>query len=172
MTKKDQAQNPSRLIEIELDEASIGANALEVGHERKVAIFDLLEENHFELVNGPAGPYRLRISMPEHRLAFAVTAGDAQEPSATFLLSLNPFHRVVKDYFLVLGELLRGDQIGPAKPDRSARHGPPRPSRRGQQAAGRTAAREGGHGRPHVAAAVHPDLRPALEGLIPRSRHR
>ena len=39
--------------------------------------------------------------MPEHRLAFAVTAGDAQEPSATFLLSLNPFHRVVKDYFLL-----------------------------------------------------------------------
>lgn len=100
MTKKDQAQNPSRIIDIELDEASIGAK-LEIEHERKVAIFDLLEENHFELVNGPAGPYRLRISMPEHRLAFAVTAGDAQEPSATFLLSLNPFHRVVKDYFLV-----------------------------------------------------------------------
>jgi uncharacterized protein (UPF0262 family) len=101
MTKKDQAQNPSRLIEIELDEASIGTNALGAGHERKVAIFDLLEENHFELVNGPAGPYRLRISMPERRLAFAVTAGDAQESSATFLLSLNPFHRVVKDYFLL-----------------------------------------------------------------------
>jgi uncharacterized protein (UPF0262 family) len=112
-TEKDQAQNPSRLIEIELDEASIGTNALEAGHERKVAIFDLLEENHFELVNGPAGPYRLRISMPEHRLAFAVTAGDAQEPSATFLLSLNPFHRVVKDYFLVLGNYFEAIKSAP-----------------------------------------------------------
>ena len=52
MTKKDKAQTPSRLIEIELDEASIGPNALEAEHERKVAIFDLLEENHFELVSG------------------------------------------------------------------------------------------------------------------------
>jgi uncharacterized protein (UPF0262 family) len=101
MPKHDQEENPSRLVEIELDEASIGTSALEAGHERRVAIFDLLEENHFELVNGPAGPYRLRISMPERRLAFAITAGDAEEPSATFLLSLNPFHRVVKDYFLV-----------------------------------------------------------------------
>lgn len=113
MTKKDQAQNPSRLIEIELDDASIGTNAQEAGHERKVAIFDLLEENHFELVNGPAGPYRLRISMPEHRLAFAVTAGDAKEPSATFLLSLNPFHRVVKDYFLVLGNYFEAIKSAP-----------------------------------------------------------
>ncbi len=101
MTGNADSSKPYRLVEINLDEASIGANALEVEHERKVAIFDLLEENHFELANGPAGPYKLRIGIAEHRLAFAITAGEAQEPCATFLLSLNPFRRVVKDYFLV-----------------------------------------------------------------------
>jgi uncharacterized protein (UPF0262 family) len=101
MTKKDQAQKASRLLEIELDEASMGASTLEAEHERKVAIFDLLEDNRFELVGGPAGSYKLRIGIVEQRLAIAVTAGDSSEPAATFLLSLNPFRKVVKDYFLV-----------------------------------------------------------------------
>ena len=39
----------ARLIEVTLDEASIGRNNAEVEHEREVAIFDLLEENRFAL---------------------------------------------------------------------------------------------------------------------------
>jgi len=54
-------------VEIELDEASMGASTLS-RDERKVAIFDLLEENRFELVGGPAGPYKLRIGIAEQRL--------------------------------------------------------------------------------------------------------
>ena len=92
---------PSRLIEIELDDASIGSYAPEVDHERKVAIFDLLEENFFELAGGPEGPYKLRLAIAEQRLVIAVIPAEAQDPCATFLLSLNTFRRVVKDYFLV-----------------------------------------------------------------------
>jgi uncharacterized protein (UPF0262 family) len=92
---------PSRLVEITLDESSIGSHTPEVDHERKVAIFDLLEENAFELVTGPPGPYKLGIAIVENRLAFSVTPGDERQPNATFLLSLNPFRRVVKDYFMV-----------------------------------------------------------------------
>ncbi len=98
---ENEAPTPSRIVDISLDEASIGSYTPEVDHERKVAIFDLLEENFFELTNGEAGPYKLRIAIAEQRLAFAITAADAAEPCATFLLSLNPFRRVVKDYFLV-----------------------------------------------------------------------
>jgi uncharacterized protein (UPF0262 family) len=92
---------PSRLIEIELDDASMGSSSPEVDHERKVAIFDLLEENFFELADGPEGPYKLRLAIAEQRLVISAIAGQAQNPCATFLLSLNPFRRVVKDYFLV-----------------------------------------------------------------------
>jgi uncharacterized protein (UPF0262 family) len=94
---------PSRLIEIELDDASIGSYTPEVDHERQVAIFDLLEENFFELADGPEGPYKLRLAIAEQRLVIAViaAAAEAQDPCATFLLSLNPFRGVVKDYFLV-----------------------------------------------------------------------
>ena len=93
--------SPNRLIEITLDEASIGRNSPEVEHERQVAIFDLLEENAFELVDGPPGPYKLGIAIAEQRLVLAVTAGDSTDPCTTFMLSLNPFRKIVKDYFMV-----------------------------------------------------------------------
>ena len=101
MLHKQQMLSPTRLIKIHLDESSIGSNAPEVEHERKVAIYDLLEQNSFELVAGPPGPYKLGIAITEDRLAFAVAAGHSEAPNATFLLSLNPFRRVVKDYFMI-----------------------------------------------------------------------
>ncbi len=101
MLHKPQTLSPTRLIKVHLDESSIGSNTLEVDHERKVAIYDLLEENTFELVAGPPGPYKLGISITEDRLAFAVTSGNADDPTSIFLLSLNPFRKVVKDYFMI-----------------------------------------------------------------------
>jgi uncharacterized protein (UPF0262 family) len=101
MLHKTQTLSPARLIKVDLDESSIGSNTLEVEHERKVAIYDLLEENAFELVAGPPGPYKLGIAIVEDRLAFGVTSGNAEAPDATFLLSLNPFRKVVKDYFMI-----------------------------------------------------------------------
>ena len=41
------AAERARLIEVMLDQASIGRNNAEVEHEREVAIFDLLEKNSF-----------------------------------------------------------------------------------------------------------------------------
>lgn len=93
--------SPSRVIEVTLDEASVGRHSPEVDHERQVAIFDLLEENFFELADGPTGPYKLGIGLAERRLVFAVTTTQQGSPNATFLLSLSPFRRIVKDYFMV-----------------------------------------------------------------------
>lgn len=94
-------ENPeSRLVEIILDPASLGRNTPDVEHERKVAIFDLLEENVFALEDRDDGPYSLHLSIAENRLVFAV--GDAaQAPITSFMLSLTPFRKIVKDYFLV-----------------------------------------------------------------------
>jgi len=97
----DKESQTFRLIEVILDEASIGRNAPDIEHERKVAIFDLLEKNYFELDGRPAGPYTLNISIAENRLVFAVSDADA-EPLMSFLLSLSPFRRLVKDYFIMV----------------------------------------------------------------------
>ncbi len=96
----EQTGNPAtRIIDIQLDENSIARNTPEVDHERKVAIFDLLEKNSFALDGGAQGPYRLKLSITENRLCFEVNCTD-REP-VSFLLSLSPFSKLIKDYVLV-----------------------------------------------------------------------
>ena len=89
-----------RLVAITLDEASIGRTNPDVEHERSIAIYDLIEENSFEPVGDAGGPYALKIALVENRLVFEVTRDDGAAV-ITHMLSLTPFRRVVKDYFLV-----------------------------------------------------------------------
>src|SRR4051812_4898431 len=89
----------SRLIAVMLDDASIGRATPDIEHERAVAIYDLVEESHFSLKERP-GPYRLILSLSERRLVFDVRA-ESGDPLMTHALSLTPFRRVVKDYFIV-----------------------------------------------------------------------
>jgi uncharacterized protein (UPF0262 family) len=98
---QEQPSNPAaQITDIQLDENSIARNSAEVEHERKVAIFDLLEKNSFALDDGASGPYRVRLSITENRLCFEITGENGAAP-ATFLLSLSPFSKLIKDYFLV-----------------------------------------------------------------------
>lgn len=89
-----------RLVEVLLDDASIRHATPDIEHERKVAIFDLIDENYFRLEEHGPGPYCLNLSLAENRLVFAI-ASETRTPLATFMLSLSPFRRIVKDYFLV-----------------------------------------------------------------------
>jgi uncharacterized protein (UPF0262 family) len=89
-----------RLVSVVLDEASIGRANPDVEHERAIAIYDLIEENRFEPLGDDGGPYALKIGLVENRLVFEVTREDGAAV-ITHMLSLTPFRRVVKDYFLV-----------------------------------------------------------------------
>lgn len=88
-----------RLCDVVLDE-TIGRSTPDVEHERAVAIFDLIEENVFEPAGHPGGPYRLNLSLVDSKLVFAI-ATEAGEGVATHILSLTPFRRIVKDYFMI-----------------------------------------------------------------------
>lgn len=89
----------SRLIAVALDDASIGRASPDIEHERAVAIYDLVEENSFALPDR-AGPYRLVLSIANQRLVFDIRADD-DAPIAAHALSLTPFRKIVKDYYLV-----------------------------------------------------------------------
>lgn len=90
----------ARLVDVELDE-SIGRSTPDVEHERAVAIFDLIEENSFRPVGDAGnGPYKLRLSLVDARLVFAI-ARENGDAVVTHMLSLTPFRRVVKDYFMI-----------------------------------------------------------------------
>ncbi len=90
----------NRLIAVDLDEAGLPAPTPEIEQERRVAVFDLLEENEFAVPGRGDGPWKLRLSMQDRRLVFDVR-NDAGEPAAEFHLSLSPFRQIIRDYFQI-----------------------------------------------------------------------
>ena len=89
-----------RLCAVTLDEASIGRSGSDIEHERAVAIYDLLEDNMFAPAGSHTGPFTLALAMSDNRLVFDIRQADGT-PVITHMLSLTPFRRIVKDYFLV-----------------------------------------------------------------------
>src|SRR6185312_11421938 len=92
-----EAQNPFRIVDLVLDERTVMRRSPDVEHERKVAIFDLLEENSFTPNGSPGGPYRLHLAIEESRLVFDIRLDD-DSPHGKVMLSLTPFRRIIKDY--------------------------------------------------------------------------
>ncbi|HRN84308.1 MAG TPA: UPF0262 family protein [Hyphomicrobium sp.] len=107
-----------RLSEITLDSASFGRGNANIEHEREVAIYDLLDGNSFALEGRDEGPYKLSIGIVDDRLAFTVFSADkpSDEPIVAHFLSLTPFKRIMKDYFLVLDSYYQA--IRTAQPSR------------------------------------------------------
>jgi uncharacterized protein (UPF0262 family) len=95
MTAK--SKSPYRIAEVALDEATVARRSPEIEQDRNVAIYDLLERNHFQPNGSPGGPYRLVLSIAENRLVFDVRLTDGTE-HGRLALSLTPFRRVLKDY--------------------------------------------------------------------------
>ncbi len=89
-----------RVVNIFLDEKTLGRRSPEIEHERAVAIFDLLEENYFAPISGELGPFILHLSIQENRLNISV-CDESDIEVFRFDLSLNYFRSVIKDYFLV-----------------------------------------------------------------------
>ncbi|MEJ1161770.1 UPF0262 family protein [Prosthecomicrobium sp. N25] len=90
----------ARLVEVVLDENSIARSTPDVEHERAVAIYDLIEENVFAPHGHDGGPYRLRLSLVESKMMLEIS-DTASDGRFTHILSLTPFRKIVKDYFLV-----------------------------------------------------------------------
>jgi len=89
-----------RLVGVTLDEASIARSTPDVEHERAAAIYDLIEDNRFAPAGHDGGPYRLVIAIADGKLVFDVRDADDRAVVA-HVLSLNPFRKIVKDYFLI-----------------------------------------------------------------------
>jgi len=88
------------IANIYLDERSVVRLNAQVDHERKVAIFDLLEDNSFDPIDTPPGPYNVILAIEDNRLVFDVR--DITNKKLTkFALPVVSFRRVVKDYFMI-----------------------------------------------------------------------
>jgi len=93
-----------RIIDIELDERTILWRSADIEQERRIAIFDLIEGNHFAPQkahpDGYAGPYRLALAVEEGRLAMQVKRDDGT-PLETHILGMGRFRRPIRDYFAI-----------------------------------------------------------------------
>src|ERR1700736_4385558 len=94
----DDDRKMQRLEKVELDEDSLSAASRDQEQERQIAIFDLLEENRFVPEGADGGPYHLKISLIENRLALDIAGPSYQR---RHILSLSPFRSVVRDYAMI-----------------------------------------------------------------------
>ncbi|HEY9579282.1 MAG TPA: UPF0262 family protein [Rhizorhapis sp.] len=93
-----------RIIDISLDEQTIIWRNADVEQERRIAIFDLLEENHFapqrEHADGYKGPYKVSLRVEEGRLAIGIARENGQFLESV-MLGLGRFRRPIRDYFAI-----------------------------------------------------------------------
>jgi uncharacterized protein (UPF0262 family) len=97
-----------RLASVEIDPEGFGASTAEMEHERRVAVFDLVEKNYFAPAGASGGPYALKISTLDGRLVLDVTGPDYARVHG---LSLTPLKGLIRDYARICDsyyEALRG----------------------------------------------------------------
>ena len=110
-----QEGSPNRIVHLSLDDPALIARNPDVEHERRVAIFDLLEENSFSPKDCAPGPYRVTLSLTEKGLNFHLC--DLEDNLLKDIeLSLMSFRRLVKDYFLICENYYQA--IRSASPDK------------------------------------------------------
>ena len=93
-----------RIAHIALDEATILWRSADVEQERRIAIYDLIEDNSFKPLRaaerGATGPYRLRLAVADGRLALSIADKD-DAVLEELILGLARFRRSIKDYFAI-----------------------------------------------------------------------
>jgi uncharacterized protein (UPF0262 family) len=99
-----------RIIAIDLDEKSILRRNAEIEQEKRVAIFDLLEGNHFDIADHE-GPFRLLMRIEDSRLALDVRDAEERELE-TIRFSLPRFRRPIRDYFHICDSYFKAVRDG------------------------------------------------------------
>ena len=92
------APKSPRIAQLTLDERTVVRRNADIEHERRVAIFDLIEGNHFAPIGDHGGPYHLHLSIEENRLAFDIRS-ETDQAIGKVILALGSFRRIVKPYF-------------------------------------------------------------------------
>ena len=115
-TKPPEDDSKNRIVGVTLDEESIGRSGPDIEHERAIAIYDLIEQNLFAPdSHAGSGPFTLQIGITGNRLMFDIRREDGT-PVVAHLLSLTPFRRIVKDYFMICDSYYQA--IRTATPDK------------------------------------------------------
>lgn len=100
----DNSRAQKRITDLKLDEKSIIRRNADIEHERRVAVFDLLEENYFAptatYMGDYPGPFRVTLRIEDNRLAMDIRTSE-DVLLETVVVPLTPFRRIIKEYFLI-----------------------------------------------------------------------
>jgi uncharacterized protein (UPF0262 family) len=111
------ASEDFRIAAIAFDQESTVPRLRPVEQEREVAICDILEKNFFRPRGSPGGPYHLALGVTENRLILDIRlldgALDGGASHGKVMISLSPFARVIKDYFLVCDSYYKAIRTAP-----------------------------------------------------------
>lgn len=72
-----------------------------ISRDRMIALRDLKRESVFQPVKDDNGPYDLSLSVEENRLVFRIKNAKGDD-LPMLVLSLKPYRRLVKDYFMIV----------------------------------------------------------------------
>lgn len=91
-----------RIVTITLDPSTIISLDHDEAHERRIAIYDLIQENKFYPARVTAtGPFALHISIMNNHILLDVRDPVTYKPVAAHYLSLSPFRGLIRDYFRI-----------------------------------------------------------------------
>lgn len=90
-----------KIVALDLDDHSVIRRSVEVEHERKVAMYDLLDMNRFRPIGDYSGPFKVRLGIEDgKRLVFKID-NESDENLTNVTMPLSPFRRIVRDYFQI-----------------------------------------------------------------------
>ncbi len=87
------------IVEIKLNKTIAKNRSKEVKYEQKRAIADILNSNQFQSFDIDA-PYSLTLSIENRHICFCLNS-TKDNATKTIEISLTPFRRLIKDYFII-----------------------------------------------------------------------
>jgi uncharacterized protein (UPF0262 family) len=99
MPMKSTAKSKIRSFDLRGAEDLASTALLRRDHE--TALRDLKSDSFFQPVKDHHGPYAVVLSVEENRLVFRIT-NDAGHELPMLVLSVKPYQRLIKDYFLIV----------------------------------------------------------------------
>lgn len=111
MTARPEAAATSRLARISLEGEALTRLSPILEADRAQAVADLQADNVFDPAGLPPGPYALRLSIFQGRLAFDIRRMD-DTPLSAIVLALGPFRSLIRDYQMLVDSHILAVQEG------------------------------------------------------------
>tara|TARA_R110002072_G_scaffold242475_7_gene401234 strand:- start:598 stop:1125 length:528 start_codon:yes stop_codon:yes gene_type:complete len=115
LKNNSKSKGKSRVLNINLNLEGTKDTTGLIERDCAVALHDLKENSFFQPTKDKHGPYTVELYIEENKLVFHIT-NSKKKDLPYLVLSLKPYSRLIKDYFLIVSSY--NDAINDGKPSR------------------------------------------------------